>query len=116
ETLPACEDYDLWLRVCARYEVVLVDEPLIVKYGGHDDQLSRQFEGMDRFRIAALEKILASGELDPIDWQAARDVALEKLDIYLAGVRKRNRVEEVAELELRRRRLTEGTSPCRGPR
>jgi len=51
EALPACEDYDLWLRVCALYPVGFVDEPLVVKYGGHEDQLSRQHWGMDRFRI-----------------------------------------------------------------
>ena len=33
--LPACEDYDLWLRITARYPVLFIDHPLIVKYGGH---------------------------------------------------------------------------------
>jgi glycosyltransferase involved in cell wall biosynthesis len=49
ETLPAAEDYDLWLRLTWRYEVGLVDEPLVIKRGGHPDQLSRQW-GLDRFR------------------------------------------------------------------
>ena len=34
EALPACEDYDLWLRVSCRYPVFLLDEPLIIKRGG----------------------------------------------------------------------------------
>ena len=34
ENLPACEDYDLWLRVAAKYPVHLIPEPMIVKYGG----------------------------------------------------------------------------------
>ena len=38
ETLPACEDYDLWLRTTCRYPVLFIDKPLIRKYGGHDDQ------------------------------------------------------------------------------
>ena len=63
EQLPACEDYDLWLRICARFPVHFIPEPLIIKYGGHDDQLSRRYWGMDRFRIQALEDILASGVL-----------------------------------------------------
>ncbi|MET0093096.1 MAG: glycosyltransferase family A protein, partial [Sedimenticola sp.] len=42
ESLPACEDYDLWLRICARYPVTYVEQPQIVKYGGHEDQLSRR--------------------------------------------------------------------------
>lgn len=58
EALPVCEDYDLWLRVCAAFPVALVSTPQILKTGGHTDQLSRQFWGMDRFRVIALEKIL----------------------------------------------------------
>ncbi len=59
QTLPACEDYDLWLRIASRYPVLLVDEALIEKHGGHDDQLSNQ-RGLDLFRILALEKFLDS--------------------------------------------------------
>ena len=57
KTLPAAEDYDLWLRLTWRFEVGLVDEPLIIKRGGHADQLSGQW-GIDRFRIRALIKLL----------------------------------------------------------
>ena len=57
ETLPAAEDYDLWLRLTWRYEVGLVDEPLVIKRGGHRDQLSGQW-GLDRFRIRALVKLV----------------------------------------------------------
>lgn len=64
ETLPACEDYDLWLRLAAHYRVTYVEQPCINKYGGHEDQLSRAFWGMDRFRIAALSKLLR--ETDPM--------------------------------------------------
>ena len=59
ETLPACEDYDLWLRITKTYPVYFIDTPLIVKRGGHEDQLSRKHWGIDRFRIQALEKIAA---------------------------------------------------------
>jgi glycosyltransferase involved in cell wall biosynthesis len=99
ETLPACEDYDLWLRICWRHEVVFVDEPLVVKHGGHADQLSRQQWGMDRFRIRALEKVLGSAELAPGDREAARSTLLEKIDIYLEGARKRGKWDEVEEYE-----------------
>ena len=58
ENLPVCEDYDLWLRICSRYPVLYLRKKLIKKYGGHDDQLSLRFWGMDRFRIQALEKMI----------------------------------------------------------
>jgi len=58
ESLPACEDYDLWLRIASQYEVAYVERACINKYGGHADQLSQQYWGMDRFRVIALEKFL----------------------------------------------------------
>ncbi len=105
ETLPVCEDYDLWLRITARYPVVLVDEALVVKYGGHDDQLSRRFWGMDRFRIRAIENILASAALSTEQQEAARRTLEEKVKVYVSGARKRGKLGEAraygAKLEAR---------------
>ncbi len=64
ETLPACEDYDLWLRISAQFPIFLIDQPLVVKRGGHPDQLSRTTPALDRFRIQALVKILNSGAIN----------------------------------------------------
>ena len=89
ETLPACEDYDLWLRICAREPVAFVEQPQIVKYGGHADQLSRRYWGMDRFRVRALEKILAAGVLGPGDELATRQMLVKKCRILAQGARKR---------------------------
>lgn len=72
ESLPACEDYDLWLRICSRYPVLYLDEELITKYGGHTDQLSHKHWGMDRFRIFSLEKIIS----DPMLGESKRDAAI----------------------------------------
>ncbi|MCG2739675.1 MAG: glycosyltransferase [Syntrophaceae bacterium] len=57
EELPACEDYDLWLRAALQYEIITLPEPLIIKKGGHEDQLSKQW-GLDKYRVMALLKIL----------------------------------------------------------
>ena len=93
ESLPACEDYDLWLRLFSRIPVVLVAERLLIKYGGHQDQLSRQYWGMDRFRVRALVKILESGSLNN-DWaRLTLETLHEKLDILIAGMAKHGRVE-----------------------
>ena len=85
ERLPACEDYDLWLRICAAHPVLYIDQPLITKAGGHSDQLSRRYWGMDRFRIQALENILASSTLDAANHAAALATLLEKLAIVIKG-------------------------------
>lgn len=59
ENLPACEDYDMWIRCTSIIEVPLINKYLTTKYGGHDDQLSTHFWGMNRFRIYALQKMLS---------------------------------------------------------
>jgi glycosyltransferase involved in cell wall biosynthesis len=99
ESLPVCEDYDLWLRVSAEYPALYLEEPLIVKHGGHPDQLSRRYWGMDRFRIRALEKVLRSDKLSPGDRRAAVQALVDKIDRYLPGTRKRGKWEEVANYE-----------------
>lgn len=95
ETLPACEDYDLWLRITAKYPVLFIPNAQIIKYGGHDDQLSNKHPGMDRFRIYALEKIVQSGILSATNRQAAVDMLLKKIHIYCQGAEKRQKYREV---------------------
>lgn len=63
EDMPACEDYDLWLRAALKYQIITLPEPLIVKRGGHEDQLSRQ-PCLDRWRIYALKKLLNSNVIE----------------------------------------------------
>lgn len=92
ESLPACEDYDLWLRISCKHPVHLIDEPLIIKHGGHADQLSRAPE-LDKYRIAALCKILDSGHLNRQQHNAAVDMLVRKCDIYANGCLKRNKLE-----------------------
>ena len=58
ENMPVVEDYDLWLRICLDYPIHLIPNQLIKKYGGHADQLSRRYWGMDRFRIYSMRKLL----------------------------------------------------------
>ena len=98
EQLPACEDYDLWLRITAHYSVALVVEPQILKYGGHADQLSRAFWGMDRFRIRALQRLLGGGGLSSDQYRAALDMLASKTKVYAAGAKKRGRLAEVETL------------------
>jgi GT2 family glycosyltransferase len=95
ETLPAAEDYDLWLKIAWRYPVGLVPEPLVMKRGGHPDQLSCQW-GLDRFRIRALWKILQEPHLPPPYRDAAQHTLARKCAIYAQGCEKRGRAAEAA--------------------
>jgi glycosyltransferase involved in cell wall biosynthesis len=113
ETLPACEDYDLWLRLCCRYPVHYLDQPLIIKYGGHDDQLSQRYWGMDRFRIRALEKILAGNRLKLQDRQATLQVLIDKLNVYANGAGKRGKSAEAADCRAKRDRYAQQLNEIR---
>jgi glycosyltransferase involved in cell wall biosynthesis len=99
ESLPACEDYDLWLRVSLRYPIHLIEDALVVKRGGHDDQLSRQ-HSLDRYRIQSLLKILGGEPLTDGQTRAARTMLREKCRIYAAGCRKHGRIEEAKAHEM----------------
>lgn len=96
EHLPACEDYDLWLRIACRHEVHLLPEPLAIKRGGHPDQLSRM-PALDRFRIASLARLIRQGCLTPAQNQAALAMLRQKCAIYAQGCRRRGRLDEAAD-------------------
>ena len=101
EKLPACEDYDLWLRLCAFEEVLFVDEALTIKYGGHADQLSKAFWGMDRFRVQALEKLINSGKLSKTQRSQALEMLVKKIEILLLGAKKREKKEMTQNLDMK---------------
>jgi len=93
ENLPACEDYDLWLRVGSRHPVYLIPEAGIIKRGGHPDQLSKT-PGLDKYRIRSLVKILESNLLSREQTAAAVIVLRKKCAIYAGGCLQRGRKEE----------------------
>ena len=94
-----CEDYDLWLRITANYTILFLDRPLIKKYGGHADQLSRVPEGIEQYRIQSLEKILSMSILDQDQFLSAKDMLIHKLKIYSQGLKKRNKSKEFISIE-----------------
>ena len=94
EALPVCEDYDMWLRICSRYPALFIPSPLIVKRGGHADQLSRSYEAMDKYRIRSLAKLLESGALrDDLRRRTVAELR-QKCVIVARGAEKRGRAEE----------------------
>ncbi len=93
ESLPACEDYDMWLRVGYKHPIFLIDTPLIIKRGGHADQLSKN-PALDKYRIKALKKILDQNVLSEKQHRAAIKVLQKKCAVYAAGCQKRGRTEE----------------------
>jgi len=93
EELPACEDYDYGIRLAHRYPVHLIDQPMIIKRGGHADQLSKKYWGMDRFRVYALEKALKL-DLTPEQRKSVKQELVKKCQILVKGFQKRNKHDE----------------------
>jgi len=94
ESMPACEDYDLWLRIAPHYEIHLIEKPMIIKHGGHPDQQSRAIPRLDRLRIQALCKALDNGILNPAQHAAALAELKKKCFVYGNGCLKRGRHDE----------------------
>jgi len=92
--LTMAEDYDLWLRIASQFEISLAPQFLITKTGGHQDQLSRTFIGMDKFRVRALKKQLFSPFLSLEEKKATKEMFLKKCHILAQGYQKHQRMIE----------------------
>ena len=94
ENLPACEDYDMWLRVAHRFPVHFIPRPLITKIGGHRDQLSVKHWGLDRFRVVSLKKILTEGWLTPCQRVLVLEQIVRRCLILSEGFARRGKTED----------------------
>jgi glycosyltransferase involved in cell wall biosynthesis len=93
EDLPACEDYDLWLRTATDMPIFLVDKTCTIKHGGHEDQLSSA-HSLDLYRIMSMEGLLRAGVLTPKQRSATLEVLKKKYLIYGQGCIKRGKHDE----------------------
>lgn len=94
-----CEDYDLWLKMTSKHHIDFIEEPLITKYGGHDDQLSRKYFAMDYWRVKSMYRLLTNGELSEVQAQKIVEKILEKAQILMNGYKKHNNLENYNEIE-----------------
>ena len=93
EGLEVCEDYDMWIRISAKEEIGYIHEPLVIKHGGHSDQLSKKYWGMDRFRIESLEKNLNNHWFTIEQRQVVIKTLIKKLKILTNGANKRGNID-----------------------
>ena len=89
----------MWLRITSQYEVFYSDKFLINKYGGHDDQLSKALSGIENYRAYAIEKLLKYGSLNKVQYATALEMLLKKLEVYKAGLLKRDKSKELIKIE-----------------
>jgi glycosyltransferase involved in cell wall biosynthesis len=94
EILPVCEDYDFWLRVSARFPIFFINRKLIIKRGGHSDQLSQRSWGNDRYRVIALEKLLSEPYIGAEEREMVLKEMKKKCYILYKGFLKRRKEME----------------------
>jgi len=95
EKYRCCEDYDLWIRISCKYPFLLIDEPLTIKDGGRDDQVSFQYRvGMDKLRIAAIQDLLQGKSLTPEQIELSLQELYRKCSVYGQGCLKHDKSEE----------------------
>lgn len=55
ESLPSCQDWDMWIRISKNYKFRKIDKPL-VKYKWHQVQISKNIEAVQRGHEKIMEK------------------------------------------------------------
>lgn len=87
ESMKACEDYDLWLRILEHFPIYFINEKLTTKYAGHQNQLSFETPLIDTYRIQALQK-----HLNGLHAKLVVEELIYKITILLNGARKHNNI------------------------
>jgi len=98
EEFPYVEDFELWLRITDRFPVGFVNEKLVVKTGGHLDQLSRKIEGIEKYRMNALKKLILNSFFSEEHIAEAAAVYSRKAEIYIKGCERRGKCEEITKV------------------
>ena len=100
EDFPVCEDYELWLRLCAQTDTGFIETPLIIKYGGHEGQLSCKYKAMDEWRVRALSTHLNSPFVTQSEQEKLIEVLIHKCQILLKGYRKHGNFRNETEIKI----------------
>lgn len=99
ENFPVCEDYELWLRITSQVEVGFINTPLVIKHGGHLDQLSKKYIAMDEWRVRALAGHLNNPSITKEEKQQLLQVLIQKCETLLNGYEKHNNYKHQKEIE-----------------
>ena len=94
ESFIVCEDYDLWIKISSQHEIGFIEHPLILKYGGHEDQLSTKYFAMDMWRLKAMNNLLSKTFLSDEYQAAVKKIMLMKGTILINGYQKHGNSEE----------------------
>lgn len=84
ESLRACEDWDLWLRLAQVGCPFTTFQRVVCAYRMHEGQMTRQPERMRTAMLRVLDKVYSTPDL-PANWQAQQDKAYATAYLKAAG-------------------------------
>jgi hypothetical protein len=99
ESYPVCEDYEMWLRITSQREVGFIEDILVIKHGGHQDQLSMRFKAMDYWRVKAMDEVFQSNRLNKQQKSDLTEVLVKKALVLKAGYQKYPNARDLAYIE-----------------
>jgi len=100
ESFTVCEDFDLWLRILTYCPIGFLEDELILKYGGHEDQLSAKYKAMDEYRVRCYRKLLLEYNLSEVRREEVIKAAIKKCDILINGYKKHGHLESFKKIEI----------------
>ncbi|MDM7916231.1 MAG: glycosyltransferase family 2 protein [Candidatus Eisenbacteria bacterium] len=101
ENLPACEDYDLWVRIAAHVPIHhLADCLVLIEQAPPVPGWS-----LDRYRVYALEKAFQSGHLSSEQRRRVAEELVDRCDSLVEGYRKRNNIERANFYDRKRKKF-----------
>lgn len=101
ENLPACEDYDLWVRIAAHTPVQIVAEAVV-----HLRQAPPMTSwNLDRYKVYALEKAFQSGHLNADQRHRVAEEMVSRCDILFDGYKRRSNLERANFYDRKRKKF-----------
>lgn len=99
EQFVVCEDYDLWLKITAKYEIGFIEDPILNKFGGHEDQLSAKYFAMDYYRVKSIYLLNKKSELTINQKMMSLTELAVKAKVLINGYIKHNNTKDLVEVE-----------------
>ncbi len=106
ENLPACEDYDMWVRLSAHYQIRFVEGVTVARRAMRRDGSPRAWS-WDRFRVYALEKAFQSGRLTIGQRLLVAEEIVRKCERLVEGFKRQKSEERSNFYERKRRRFAQ---------
>lgn len=107
EGFVVCEDYDLWLKISSMFEIGFISIPIIIKHGGHDDQLSRRYVAMDFWRLKSMFRILKIRKLTSSQQLVVIESMRRRGAILMQGYQKHGNLNDYQQVEEMLKELNE---------